>query len=63
MRASFADLTVCEVKLSVPSDKAAASELEVDAEVDGRSGTDCAADNATEDIDETLWEEPCRATF
>jgi hypothetical protein len=42
------------VKLRVPKDKAAASVLDVDAEVDGRSGMACAADNATDEIDETL---------
>ena len=39
MRASFADLTLLEVKLSVPREKVAASELEEDdEEVAGRSG-------------------------
>jgi hypothetical protein len=51
------------VKLSEPRDRAAARELEVEAEVEGRSGTVCAADNATEEIEETLCEEPCRGRF
>jgi hypothetical protein len=38
--ASFTDLALCDVKLRVPSDKAAASELDVEAEVDGRSGSE-----------------------
>ena len=59
----MADFTVWDVKLSVPRERAAARELDVEAEVDGRSGTACAADNATEDIEETLWEAPCRGTF
>ena len=40
MSASFTDLALCDVKLRVPSDKAAASELDVEAEVDGRSGSE-----------------------
>jgi hypothetical protein len=39
VRASFADLTLCDVKLRVPSERAAARVLDVEAEVDGRSGT------------------------
>ena len=54
MRASFADFTVWDVKLSEPRDKAAARLLEVEANVDGRSGTACAADNATDEMEETL---------
>lgn len=35
----MADLTLCEVKLRLPSEKAAARELVVEEEVEGRSGT------------------------
>lgn len=63
MSASFADFTVWDVKLREPRDKATARLLEVEAEVAGRSGTACAADNATEEIEETLCEEPCRGRF
>lgn len=40
MRANFTDLALCDVKFKVPSDNAAASELDVEAEVDGRSGSE-----------------------
>lgn len=63
MRASFADLTLCDVKLSEPSDKAAASVLDVDADVEGRSGTIGEAGTTTGATDDTLWEEPWRGAF
>lgn len=38
MSASFADLTLCEVKFRAPNENAAAKELVVEEEVEGRSG-------------------------
>lgn len=59
----MADFTLCEVKFRDPSERAAASVLDVDAEVEGRSGTVGEEGTATEATDETLCEDPWRGTF
>jgi hypothetical protein len=63
VRASFADLTLWDVKLRVPSERAAASVLDVDADVEGRSGTDGEGGTVVVEIEETLWEAPWRGAF
>ncbi len=59
----MADFTLCEVKFKVPSDRAAANVLDVDDEVNGRSGAVGDVARLTVETDETLWEEPCRGAF
>ena len=54
MRASFADLTECDVKFRVPSERAAASVLDVEAEVEGRSGTVGDVASVAVEMEETL---------
>jgi hypothetical protein len=56
--ANFADLTLCDVKLRDPRESAAARVLDVDADVDGRSGTVGDEGTTTGETDETLWEDP-----
>jgi hypothetical protein len=51
------------VKLRVPSERAAASVLDVDADVEGRSGTDGEGGTVAVEIEETLWEAPWRGAF
>lgn len=58
MRASLADLTLWEVKFRDPRDRAAARELDVEEEVEGRSGRVLVEELVGSD--ETLWEGPCR---
>lgn len=60
MRASFADLTLCEVKLRVPNDKAAAKVLVVEEAVDGRSGR--VADLCGIVTELVLWDDLCRTS-
>ena len=54
MRASLADFTVWDVKLRVPSERAAARVLEVEADVEGLSGTDGEGGMVPVDIEDTL---------
>ena len=63
MRASFADFTLWEVKFKVPRERAAANVLDVEDDVEGRSGRVGDVERATVETDETLWEEPCRGTL
>ena len=56
-------MTLCDVKFKEPREKAAARVLEVDADVDGRSGGGGDDGTTTGDTEETLWEEPWRGTF
>lgn len=63
MRANFADLTLWDVKLRVPSERAAARVLDVEAEVAGRSGMDGEDGIATGETEDTLWEDPWRGVF
>jgi hypothetical protein len=63
VRANFADLTLWEVKLRVPSERAAASVLDVDADVEGLSGTEGGGGTGPVEIDDTLCEAPCRGAF
>jgi hypothetical protein len=64
VRASLADFTLCEAKFRDPKDKAAASVLDVDDDVAGRSGMVVGeVDSATVETDETLWEDPWRMVF
>ena len=58
MRANFADLTVCDVKLKDPRESAAANVLDVEADVAGRSGSVGEGGIATDATDETLCEDP-----
>lgn len=51
-------MTLCEVKLRDPRESAAASVLDVDADVDGRSGTVGDEGTTIGVTDETLWEGP-----
>lgn len=60
MRASFADLTLWEVKFRVPSDKAAARVLVVEEAVDGRSGR--VADLWGIVTELVLWDDLCRTS-
>jgi hypothetical protein len=58
VRASLVDLGLWDAKFSDPRDKAVAKALEVDADVEGRSGregVDCEAV-----IVDILWLGPCR---
>lgn len=59
MRASFADLTLWDVKLRAPREKAAAREpvVEVDEAVEGRSGKVGDGGIVAELV---LWEDRCR---
>jgi hypothetical protein len=63
VRASFADLTLWDVKLRAPSERAAASVLDVEADVEGLSGTDGDGGTAPVGIDDTLCEAPWRGAF
>lgn len=64
MSASFADLTLWDVKFRVPRDRAAARVPDVEEEVAGRSGNvGEEADKALAGIDETLCDAPCRGEF
>ncbi len=51
------------MKLREPRESAAASVLDVDVAVDGRSGMVGEVDRATVETAETLWEDPCRGTL
>jgi len=63
VRASFADFTLCDVKLKDPREKAAASVLDVEADVEGRSGTDGEVETDTGETEDTLCEDPWRGVF
>ncbi len=54
MSASLADLTLWDVKLRVPRERAAARVLDVEADVEGRSGTEGEGGTVPVVMEETL---------
>lgn len=52
-----------DVKFRLPSERAAASVLDVEAEVDGRSGIDGEGGMGPGEIDDTLCDVPWRGAF
>jgi hypothetical protein len=62
VRANLAGLIVCDVKFSDPNERAAASVLDVEADVEGLSGMD-GGGMVPVGIDDTLWDGPWRGVF